>query len=289
MQPGNANGGARTRHSLFRSEFPHVASTASVISAALFPAALCSSTLCAGTLAVISTTDATHATHATPCTALLSAVAPTSENLQRFMRTVLGMVHDHQDSWPFQEPVDPAEVPDYYEVIKTPMSLALIQQRLGSQQYYVNLEMFAADFRIMFNNARKYNAQDTEYYKCANRLVRFPPLDGQWRTAAVVVVLFLLMLTVVEVTQMCLLHSSGFRKWASQRWGFIGCKGPRPFAPNRRTLSERLSRPFPFSASAGEFLRWQSGRGACMGPETLKGIEALSSQRAEVESSGGRK
>lgn len=101
-----------------------------------------------------------------------NGVAPTTENLQRFMRTLLGLVTDHQDAWPFVEPVDAAEVPDYYEVIKNPMSLALIQQRLQSQQYYVTLEMFAADFRIMFSNARKYNAQDTEYYKCANRLVR---------------------------------------------------------------------------------------------------------------------
>lgn len=88
------------------------------------------------------------------------------------MRQLLLLVHDHQDSWPFHDPVDPAEVPDYYEVIKNPVSLALIQQRLATQQYYLTLEMFAADIRIMLSNARKYNAQDTEYYKCANRLVR---------------------------------------------------------------------------------------------------------------------
>lgn len=101
-----------------------------------------------------------------------NGVAPTSDNLQRFMRQLLALVQEHGDSWPFHDPVDAAEVPDYYDVIKNPVSLVLIGQRLQSQQYYLTLEMFAADFRTMFSNARKYNAQDTEYYKCANRLVR---------------------------------------------------------------------------------------------------------------------
>ena len=30
--------------------------------------------------------------------------------------------------------------------------------------------MFAADFRVMFNNCRLYNAPDTMFYKCATRL-----------------------------------------------------------------------------------------------------------------------
>lgn len=31
------------------------------------------------------------------------------------------MVIDHPDAWPFKEPVDAREVPDYYEVIKDPV------------------------------------------------------------------------------------------------------------------------------------------------------------------------
>ena len=30
-------------------------------------------------------------------------------------------VQTHKMSWPFLEPVDPAEVPDYYTVVKEPM------------------------------------------------------------------------------------------------------------------------------------------------------------------------
>lgn len=30
-------------------------------------------------------------------------------------------MHDHADAWPFKEPVDARDVPDYYDIIKDPM------------------------------------------------------------------------------------------------------------------------------------------------------------------------
>lgn len=30
-------------------------------------------------------------------------------------------MHDHPDAWPFKEPVDARDVPDYYDIIKDPM------------------------------------------------------------------------------------------------------------------------------------------------------------------------
>lgn len=30
-------------------------------------------------------------------------------------------MHDHVDAWPFKEPVDVRDVPDYYDIIKDPM------------------------------------------------------------------------------------------------------------------------------------------------------------------------
>ena len=44
---------------------------------------------------------------------------------------------------------------------------AVIGQSAG--EYYMTLEMFAADFRRMFENCRIYNAPDTVYFKCASR------------------------------------------------------------------------------------------------------------------------
>ena len=99
--------------------------------------------------------------------------APTRDNLHRFMRAVHAAVAEHADSWPFLEAVDAAEVPDYYEVVTEPIDLQMIAQRIESGDFYVTLEIFAADFRRLFNNCRHYNAPDTPYFKCANRLEAF--------------------------------------------------------------------------------------------------------------------
>ncbi|KAG9153974.1 hypothetical protein Leryth_000495 [Lithospermum erythrorhizon] len=79
-------------------------------------------------------------------------------------------LHDHPDSWPFKEPVDARDVPDYYDIIKDPMDLKTMSKRVESELYYVTLEMFVADAKRMFANARTYNSPDTIYYKCSTRL-----------------------------------------------------------------------------------------------------------------------
>lgn len=37
-------------------------------------------------------------------------------------------MHDHPDAWPFKEPVDARDVPDYYVIIKDPIGIILISQ-----------------------------------------------------------------------------------------------------------------------------------------------------------------
>jgi len=98
------------------------------------------------------------------------ACPPTSENLYIFMKQAHMEIKQHEDSWPFLEAVDANDVPDYYEVVKNPVDLALIQSRLESRRYYLTLEIFIADFRWMFENCRTYNAADTIYYKLASKL-----------------------------------------------------------------------------------------------------------------------
>ncbi|KAG5514521.1 hypothetical protein RHGRI_035808 [Rhododendron griersonianum] len=86
-----------------------------------------------------------------------------------FMRSLLKAMNDHPDAWPFKEPVDARDVPDYYDIIKDPMDLKTMSKRVESEQYYVTFEMFVADARRMFANARTYNSPETIYYKCASR------------------------------------------------------------------------------------------------------------------------
>nr|GEV44149.1 histone acetyltransferase GCN5-like isoform X1 [Tanacetum cinerariifolium] len=56
-------------------------------------------------------------------------------------------IHDHADAWPFKDPVNVRDVPDYYDIIRDPMDLKTMAKRVDSEQYYVTLEMFLADAR----------------------------------------------------------------------------------------------------------------------------------------------
>lgn len=94
------------------------------------------------------------------------------EKLQSALTGVLQIVKQHSAAWPFLKPVNPAEVPDYYEHIKYPMDLKTISERLKNK-YYVTRRLFMADMARIFTNCRLYNSPDTEYYRCANTLERY--------------------------------------------------------------------------------------------------------------------
>jgi len=98
---------------------------------------------------------------------------PSYDNLNKFMRALVNLTTNHADVWPFLEAVSAEEVPDYYDVVKDPISMEVINARVDSGEYYATLEMFAADHRLMFNNCRLYNAPDTVFFKCATRLEGF--------------------------------------------------------------------------------------------------------------------
>ncbi|KHN02541.1 Histone acetyltransferase GCN5 [Glycine soja] len=57
-------------------------------------------------------------------------------------------------------------------------NLKTMSKRVDSEQYYVTFEMFVADARRMFANARTYNSPETIYYKCSTRHVLVLPPPG---------------------------------------------------------------------------------------------------------------
>ncbi|XP_060596521.1 bromodomain-containing protein 3-like [Ruditapes philippinarum] len=67
-------------------------------------------------------------------------------------------VWKHHFAWPFHCPVDPAKLglPDYFDIIKHPMDLGTIKQRLESQ-YYTSAKECIQDFNQMFTNCYIYN------------------------------------------------------------------------------------------------------------------------------------
>ncbi|KAL3097890.1 hypothetical protein niasHS_000625 [Heterodera schachtii] len=82
---------------------------------------------------------------------------------QQTMRSVLQKLKTDRNAWPFQKPVDPDEVPDYYDYIPFPVDLGSIAERL-KLGYYIHERMFVADIRRMFDNCYKFNSPESQYY-----------------------------------------------------------------------------------------------------------------------------
>nr|XP_057902749.1 histone acetyltransferase KAT2B isoform X2 [Doryrhamphus excisus] len=94
------------------------------------------------------------------------------DQLYGTLKTILQHVKSHQNAWPFMEPVKKTEAPGYYQVIRFPMDLKTMSDRLKSR-YYTTRKLFMADMQRIFTNCREYNPPESEYYKCANLLEKF--------------------------------------------------------------------------------------------------------------------
>ncbi|CAH1794355.1 unnamed protein product, partial [Owenia fusiformis] len=82
------------------------------------------------------------------------------------LRRIVKSLQSHKMSWPFLEAVDPEEVPDYYRVIKEPMDLTTVEDRVSRKQY-MKLGDYVRDVMRIFDNCRYYNTADSPFYQCA--------------------------------------------------------------------------------------------------------------------------
>ena len=88
---------------------------------------------------------------------------------------LLNLLYDIQNnapSWPFLEPISKYVVADYYDVIKEPMDLSTMEAKLA-MGLYPQPEDFFKDAKLIFDNCRKYNDENTIYTKLANKLESF--------------------------------------------------------------------------------------------------------------------
>ncbi|KAG5899121.1 hypothetical protein JTB14_021623 [Gonioctena quinquepunctata] len=85
------------------------------------------------------------------------------------LRKLIKQLQVHKSAWPFMEPVDPTEAPDYYKVIKEPMDLQMIESKINDQSY-TKLSEFIGDMTKIFDNCRYYNPKESPFYKCAESL-----------------------------------------------------------------------------------------------------------------------
>ena len=91
------------------------------------------------------------------------------EILREHLKKVLDELIAHNCAWPFTEPVNVVETgaADYYEVIKNPIDLGTIKQKLDDGWFYVTKEMFLADLKRMVENCQTYNGKSAKVTKLA--------------------------------------------------------------------------------------------------------------------------
>ncbi|KAL4074221.1 Bromodomain-containing protein [Scleroderma citrinum] len=91
---------------------------------------------------------------------------------QNFMHRLLGDLKSHASAWAFLHPVNGEEVVDYYDVIKRPMDLSMMEHKLNTNQY-PNFKAFIDDTQLIFDNCRLYNPEGSVYVKHAMKLEKF--------------------------------------------------------------------------------------------------------------------
>ena len=84
---------------------------------------------------------------------------------------LLNELQDQGSSWAFALPVSD-EVTDYSDVIEKPMDLSTMQIKLENDAYNTP-EDFIKDAKLIFDNCRKYNNEDSPYVKSVNKLEKF--------------------------------------------------------------------------------------------------------------------
>nr|XP_057905963.1 nucleosome-remodeling factor subunit BPTF isoform X2 [Doryrhamphus excisus] len=102
----------------------------------------------------------------------MTVLTPLTDKDYEGLKRILRSLQSHKMAWPFLEPVDPHDAPDYYRVIKEPMDFSTMEGRL-QKRHYRKLTEFVADVTKIFDNCRYYNPNDTPFFQCAEVLEGF--------------------------------------------------------------------------------------------------------------------
>lgn len=101
------------------------------------------------------------------------AAAAQDSDMMRKCRQILAKLMKCKHGWVFNAPVDVVSLglDDYKDIIKTPMDLGTVKSNLDRKAYKSPVE-FAADVRLTFNNALKYNPVGHDVHSMAETLLR---------------------------------------------------------------------------------------------------------------------
>ena len=92
----------------------------------------------------------------------------------RACKAALKEIRKHKDAEPFLDPVDwkALDILDYPTIIKRPMDLGTVMQRLEANEYQSAHEL-SAEISLVWNNAMAYNPDDSWVYESAEGLKSF--------------------------------------------------------------------------------------------------------------------
>ncbi|XP_076860925.1 transcription intermediary factor 1-alpha isoform X2 [Brachyhypopomus gauderio] len=94
---------------------------------------------------------------------------------RRKCERLLLRIYCNELSTDFQDPVTPSSMPEYNEIIKTPMDLSKVRSKLEDKQSpgYKNTDDFVADVRLIFKNCATFHKEDTEMSSVGANLESF--------------------------------------------------------------------------------------------------------------------
>ncbi|XP_048489466.1 bromodomain-containing protein 7 isoform X2 [Plutella xylostella] len=90
--------------------------------------------------------------------------------LSRLLEQLLRNLEKRDPNQFFAWPVNDNFAPNYSNIIKKPMDFSSMKQKIDDNEYR-SLNCFISDFKLMCNNAMKYNKPGTVYHKAARRLL----------------------------------------------------------------------------------------------------------------------
>jgi hypothetical protein len=83
-----------------------------------------------------------------------------ADDLKGRLEKVVNALARHRFYYIFAQPVDPAalNIPDYFDVVKTPMDLGTVARRVSGGTYgWDKVHLFEDDVRLVFDNCASYN------------------------------------------------------------------------------------------------------------------------------------
>ena len=122
----------------------------------------------------IDTSDPSSST-TTPSTASSSPTSrPSTTSINAACLEIIACLQRHPDADPFRYPVDPTEVPNYYDTITNPMDFDTLTRQLHQSPSPITTpQQFHERLLLVFQNAYTFNDKKTSFYKMAKNLDAF--------------------------------------------------------------------------------------------------------------------